>query len=439
LKSYDRSKSRCPIPLILRTIAGISVLCSLVIVLQGQAPAATISGESETIFRMQKINDRNLYPLYEYFRLSGSDDVGERGTLSINAGAWGRADFRDRSGDSNPYGDLQYGYVSYGGNKDNVRINAGRQFIAEGVATERLDGLYLRSDLAAGFGAAAFVGSPVVTQSNFKGGDITYGGRVSQGNPKYYSVGLSALKTDYDNSRIREEQGIDIWAQPLRQVDLSGRSSYNSITSGWMEHAYTVTVTPLDKLRFTANLSKINYKDYFYQVTTSALSLTNGLLNPQEDVLSLGGSIEYMPTKSLRVVADYKNYDYAVAGQAKYYGGKATFSLPESYGGGLSYHRMEGEVDKLRYDEYRIFASKSIGKANITVDLFDVHYEAPINGRRDVYAISAAVGYEVTPALQVSGDVEYSRSTDSDSAVAGLLKLVYRFDMNFGAEGRSKQ
>jgi hypothetical protein len=419
-------------------MGGIAVLCPLIVILHTQAYAVSISGESETIFRMQKINDRNLYPLYEYFRLSGSDSMRGGGTLSVNAGAWGRVDLRDRSGDKNPYGDLQYGYVSYGGNKGNVLINAGRQFIAEGVATERLDGLYLRSDLAAGFGAAAFVGSPVVTQSNFKGGDITYGGRVSQGNPKYYSVGLSALKTDYDNSRIREEQGIDIWVHPLRQVDLSGRSSYNSITSGWMEHAYTVAVTPFEKLRFAANLSKLNYKDYFYQVTTSALSLTNGLLNPREDVLSLGGSIEYTPIKNLRIVVDYKNYDYAVAGEAKYYGGKATFSLPESYGGGLSYHRMEGEIDKLRYDEYRIFASKNIGKASLAVDLFDVRYESPINGRRDTYAISAAVGYEVTPAVQVSADVEYSRTTDSDNAVAGFFKFVYRFDMNFGAEGRSK-
>ena len=413
-------------------------LCSLVIVLHTQANAASLSGESETIFRMQKINDRNLYPLYEYLRLSGSGDFRGMGTVSFNAGGWGRVDLRDRSGDSNPYGDLQYGYVSYGGNKDNLLINAGRQFIAEGVATERLDGLYLRSDLAAGFGAAAFVGSPVVTQSNFKGGDVTYGGRVSQGNPKYYSIGLSALRTDYDNSRIREEQGIDIWVQPLRQVDLSGRSSYNSITSGWMEHAYTVTVTPFEKLRFTANLSKINYKDYFYQVTTSALSLTNGLLNPQEDVLSLGGSIEYTPMKNLRFVADYKNYDYAVAGHAKYYGGKATFSLPEFGAAGVSFHRMDGEVNKLKYSEYRMFASKSIGKANLTVDFFDVQYDSPINGIRNTYAVSAAVGYEVTPALQVSGDVEYSRTTDSDNALAGLFKLVYRFDMNFGAEGRSK-
>ena len=438
MKSYDRSKSRCPIPFVLRMIGGIAVLCSLIIVLQVQVNAASISGESETIFRMQKIDDRNLYPLYEYLRLSGSDNVREQGTISVNAGLWGRTDLRDRSGDSNPYGDLQYGYVSFGGNKDNVLINAGRQFIAEGVATERLDGLYLRSDFAAGFGAAAFVGSPVVTQSNFKGGDITYGGRVSQSNPKYYTVGLSALRTDYDNSRIREEAGIDIWVHPINQVDLSGRSSYNSITSGWMEHAYTVTVTPLDKLRFTANLSKINYNDYFYQVTTTALSLTNGLLNPKEDVLTLGGSLEYTPMKNLRVTVDYKNYDYKVAGQAQYYGAKATFSLPESYAAGLSYHRMAGEIDKLRYEEYRIFGSKSIGPISLTVDFFDVQYESPINGIQDTYALSAAVGYAITPSLQVSGDVGYSRTTDSNNAVTGLFKLVYRFNTNFGAEGRSK-
>ena len=81
MKSYDRSKSRCPIPFVLRMIGGIAVLCSLVISLQMTANAASISGESETIFRMQKIDDRNLYPLYEYLRLSGSGDLRERGTF----------------------------------------------------------------------------------------------------------------------------------------------------------------------------------------------------------------------------------------------------------------------------------------------------------------------------------------------------------------------
>ena len=435
---YKPISKRCLIPFVSRMIRGIAVLCALLVLLQMPANAASLSGESETIFRMQKTYDSNLYPLYEYLRISGSNDVGEKGTLSFGAGGWGRVDLGEKSGDSNPYGDLQYGYVGYGGNKDNLLVNAGRQFIAEGVATERIDGVYLRSDLAAGFGAAAFVGSPVVTQSNFKGGDITYGGRVSQGNPKYYSIGLSALRTDYDSSKIREEEGIDIWARPISQVDLSGRSSYNSITSGWMEHAYTLTVTPLDKLRFVANFSNIYYKDYFHQVTTSALSLTNGILNPKEDVLTLGGSIEYTPIKNLRIVVDYKNYDYEIAGQAQYYGGKATFSLPASYAAGLSYHRMAGEVDKLKYDEYRIFGSKNFGPASIALDIIDVHYESPINGIQNTYAISGAVGYEVTPAWQISADVEFSRTTDSDNAIAGMLKLVYRFDVNFGAEGRAK-
>jgi len=71
-----------------------------------------------------------------------------KGNASFGAGGWGRVDLGEKSGDSNPYGDLQYGYVGYGGNKDNLLVNAGRQFIAEGVATERIDGVYLRSDLA---------------------------------------------------------------------------------------------------------------------------------------------------------------------------------------------------------------------------------------------------------------------------------------------------
>jgi hypothetical protein len=99
---------------------------------------------------------------------------------------------------------------------------------------------------------------------------------------------------------------------------------------------------------------------------------------------------------------------------------------------------MAGEVDKLKYDEYRIFGSKNFGPASIALDIIDVHYESPINGIQNTYAISGAVGYEVTPAWQISADVEFSRTTDSDNAIAGMLKLVYRFDVNFGAEGRAK-
>ena len=51
------------------------------------------------------------------------------------------------------------------------------------------------------------------------------------------------------------------------QLDLTGRSTYNSITSGWMEHSYAASYAPLTTLRLGADYSHINFKDYLASVT----------------------------------------------------------------------------------------------------------------------------------------------------------------------------
>ena len=439
MKGDHKRKSGYESPLA-RMMWVILAVCSLLISTPTPASPASISGESNTIFRMGKTtDDKKLYPLYEYLRFTGENDVGKSGSISFNIGGWGRADLGDKSTDTNPDGDLQYGYLSYRANKNNLLLNAGRQFVAEGVATERIDGLYLRSDLAAGFGAAAFVGSPVITTTDsFKGGDIIYGGRIVQGMPKYYSIGLSALRTDYGGTRLREEEGFDLWLHPFKQVDVVGRSSYNSVTSGWMEHAYNATYSPLESLRFSAHFSNINYKDYFYQVTTTALSLTNGLLDPNEKVTTLGGSVEFSPHKTLTLTVDYKNYDYDIAGQAKYFGGKATFSLADSFVAGIAVHRMDGENSRLRFDEYRVFASKKVGKADLMVDFFAVNYDSAINGIKSTYSASGVFAYAITDNLKLAADVNYMKDTNFDNAVTGLVKVTYAFDKKFGSEGGAK-
>lgn len=435
MRSHDE-KRRWALPFALMLSFGIAFLFFLFVPTAGQA--ASISGETNTILRMGRAaDDRDIYPLYEYLNLGIVNETGG-GSLSGNFGGWGRLDVRDKSADNRTEGAFQYGYISYRGNNNNLQFSAGRQFVAEGVSAERLDGLYLRNDFAGGFGAAAFVGAPVVTESNFKGGDITYGGRVSHSIQQYYSLGLSVLRTDYDSSRIREEGGIDLWLHPFRQIDVAGRSSYNSITSGWMEHAYAITFNPLESLRISADLSRINYRDYFHQVTTSVFSLTNGIIDPKEKLLSLGGSVELIPMAGLVLAADYRNYDYEIAGQAKYYGGKATFSLPESFAAGFSIHRMDGDTAKLRYDEYRLFASKKLGKADITADFFDVRYDSPASGTKNTYSVSAAVGYEIAERWKVAADIDYAKSADFDHEVKGLMKLTYSFDKAFGAEGGAK-
>lgn len=422
-------------PCALKLFGSIMTAGSLLVFSQLAADAATISGASTTILRVQETNqDKNLIPLYEYLNLSVTDAFKD-GTISLHIGGWGRADLGDHSstGDSLK-GDLQYGFLSYRANKNNLQINAGRQFITEGVASEKLDGLYLRSDLATGFTAAAFIGSPAVTEPNFEGGDILYGARVAHGLPGYYSIGLSALKNDAGSDGLREEEGIDLWVQPMKQVDIAGRSSYNSLTDGWMEHAYIASVTPLDKLKLSASLSQINYRDYFHHVTTSALSLTNGILDANEEVLAIGGSVGYSLTKELDVTADYKSFDYDLAGRADYFGGKVTMSLPASLSTGASYHRMQGESERLRYHECRVYVAKKLGQADLTLDFIDIHFDDSINGMHNTYAFAAAVGYDVTKGVRVAADVDYLRSPDFDHEVKGLLKATYAFD--FGKEGK---
>lgn len=443
MKSHDSRRSPVAISRqALRMAGGIAAVCTLFVSAPVSADTTAISAESNTILRMGKTDfqgSKDLFPAYEYLRLSVTDTNKDGATTSLHIGGWARGDLGDKTArDRYTDADLQYGYLSYQGAKNNLTINAGRQFVTEGVATERLDGLYLRNDFAAGFSAAAFVGSPVVTEPNFKAGDVVFGGRISQSMYKYYTIGASALRSNSDGSLYREEEGVDIWLHPLKQIDVTGRSSYNSATNGWMEHAYNLSYAPLDNLRLSGELSNINYKDYFYRVTTSALSFTNGIIDPNEKVLAIGGSIAYTPAKIFTVIGDYKNYKYDIAKSADYFGVKATLSLPESFVAGLSVHRMDGQTDKLRYKEIRLFASKKIDRLDLTGDLIALGYDSSMNGVKNAYTVAGAASYEINHSLKVGADVDYSRNPDFNNEVKGLIKLTYVFDTKRAAEGRAK-
>jgi hypothetical protein len=399
----------------------------------------SVSGESSTIVRMRTTTDnKDLYPAYEYLRIGLTNKLSDGSTLGLSLGAWGRVDLADKSTDKYSDADLQYFFASYQAAKSNAVLSLGRQFITEGVAAERIDGLYVRSDLSEGFGAAAFAGQAVITEPNYKGADLVYGARVSHSMPKLYTIGVSALKSEADlNSRYREEEGIDLWVHPIQMVDLTGRSSYNSITSGWMEHAYTLTVTPSTNLRISTGITNINYTDYFHNMTTKALSLTNGIITPGEELLSFGLGASYNFLKSFTVSADYKNYNYDIAGSADYFGGKLAYSSPEIITAGFGYHRMEGANDRLRYDEYRLYALKKIGHIEMAADIFNISYDKSINGVKNSFALTGSAGYEINEKLKAGADLAYSRTPDFDREVRALVKLTYLFDTKF-SDGRGK-
>jgi hypothetical protein len=219
---------------------------------------------------------------------------------------------------------------------------------------------------------------------------------------------------------------------------VTGRSTYNSITNGWMENSYAAAYTPLSTLNFGADYSRINLKDFLANVTTSALSITNPILSLNNKQTGVGVNASYTGFKNLTLAADYKFYSYDQSGNATYFGGKASYSFPEALVVGAGIHRMDGGVDLLRYTEFRAFASKKIGHADLTIDATNVNYDREINGINNSYVITAAAGYEINRKLKIGADIEYSRNPDFDSEFRGLVKATYTFDTKFAAEGGKK-
>lgn len=401
----------------------------------------SVTGESSTILRFRTtVDSKDLYPAYEYLKLNTSGKLSDGSTLGLYFGGWGRVDLGDRSTDKYSETDLQYLYASYRLANNNTSVNIGRQFVTEGVAAEKIDGLYVRGDLIAGLSAAAFVGKAVTTETDLQGGKAIYGTRVSLSNPNIYSIGLSALKSESSqNARYREEEGFDIWLHPVKNIELTGRSSYNSITSNWMEHSYTLSATPLKNLNISTSLNSINYTDYFYHMTTNALSLNNGFIQPGETMNALGVAASYNLPKNLTLSADYKRYSYDIAGDADYYGINCKYSSPEIVTAGFGMHRMDGSTPRLRYLETRLYALKKIGAFDISADLFNIDFDNKISGVKDSFSLTGSGGYELNKQLKLAANVEYSRSPDFDREVKALVKLTYLFDTNIGQGGNKSE
>lgn len=419
-------------PLGMRMVSAAALLSLIVLSIPGLSRAASLSGDSSTYVQSrEELDGSKILGAYEYLDFA-VQDIGNE-TVSFHTGGWVRQDFQSEEFGKKSNSDLQYSYLSFKSKTDNTVVNLGRVMVFEGVATERVDGAYARTDLKGGFGVSAFGGSPVETDINAPGNNVIYGGRLTHQVGDVYKIGISALKEEKDSQDYRKEEGIDIWVHPIDKVDITGRSSYNDITKGWMEHTYVLMLGPFSNLRFDTTASWINYDDYFFRATTSALSVVSGLIIDDEKVRILGEAASYQATDNVSIIADYKNFDYSIEGDANYYGGMAKYSVSGSGGAGIGYHRMNGDTNKLRYNEYRIYGYKNLGKFDLTADVLDVVYASPINGVKDSYSGSLAAQYDLTEAWKLGADVEYSHDPDFNRDVRGFVKLLYHFGAKGGA------
>jgi hypothetical protein len=399
----------------------------LLVLVPFDAPAASLGGSSNTYIQGRELPDgKKLVPLFEYLNFSVQDMAG--GPVSAHFGGWYRYDLNEQTTNK----DVQYGYLSFKSKAANSMVNLGRIMVAEGVAAERVDGIYARTDLWGNFGVSAFGGIPVETEIDLPGNNVIYGARLSHQLPGVYRIGVSALKEEKNNEDFRKEEGVDLWLRPVNKVELLGKSNYNMITKEWMEHTYVLVLGPFASLRLNTTASLINYKSFFTGATSAAFFFQPGVIDPNEKVRTLGEEISYGVTGNLNVSVDYNAFDYEIAGNAKKFGGNVRYSVVNSGGAGLSIHAMDGDTDLLKYVEYRVYGYKKIGKADITLDALDVAYKTARNNVKDAYSVTLAAAYEVKERLKVGADVEYAKNPDFDKDVRGFLKLIYQFDLGYG-------
>lgn len=391
--------------------------------------AVDVTGASSSyVMARERVDSTKLLTGYEYLNFA-VQNIGNE-TISAHFGGWANFDFKEETGDA----DLQYAYVSYRSNAHNAVVNLGRVMVFDGLAAERVDGLYARTDLAGGIGLSVFGGSPVETGANLPGNSMIYGGRISHRNAGLYTIGVSYLNEDKNSDVWRQEGGVDLWFRPASSVELTGKSSYNLETSGWMEHSYYLALGPFDRLRLNTEASRINYEDYFSGATTSLFRiLAGGPLAPEESVTTVGETVTLAITDTASASWNFKKYNHEQAGDARSYGVSANLSVPRAGGMGVSVQRTAGESARLCYYQYRLYGFLKSGKSDIALDIVNVKYDETINGIAAASSATLGVGRELTEKLKIGADVEYAKNPDFDKEVRVFAKMVYNFDFASGS------
>lgn len=412
-----------------RGFIGLLVLSLLVFPVASQA--SSVIGESNTYVQSRQAADgTHILGAYEYLDFLAQNEKNE--DVTFNIGGWLRYDINGNEFNKRSDTDLQYGYLSYKGKSSNTIVNVGRVMVSEGVAAERLDGVYARTDLVGNFGLSAYGGSPVEYGIDLPGDNVIYGTRLTHQVANLYRVGISFLKEEKNSQDFRKEEGIDLWVRPVDKVEIMGNSKYNAVTSDWASHYYYLVLGPFANVRLSTEASQINYKDYFIGASTSAFSFQPGILDPNEKARILGEEIAYDVTDKVSLSANYKAYTYTIAGHAQYFGGDVKYRMTSSSGTGLSIHKMDGGTDALRYTEYRAYGYTKFGKLGLTLDVMDVAYAAPINNVKDAYTVAAIATYDMTERLRMGADVEYSKNPDYDKDIRTFFRLTYKFDTTSG-------
>lgn len=410
--------------------------------------AADVTADSATIFRFESrdlngAKKETLLPATQFLGLD-AEKLAD-GNLSLHLYGWGRADLADKSYSSSATdGSITYGYLQYRFTEAGADLRAGRFFVREGIVNEQVDGVSARTGLPYGFVLSAFGGAPVHTRHLFGEtsdgkGDSIFGGRAGYRYKGMFEVGLSGVYegtaptlTAYSNGSHRLVGG-DVWYRPHRIVEIAGHTSYNPETDGIAEHSYLLTLKPAARLTVSGEFNEQHQRSYLY-----AWSMFSGAaLNPSDRSRSVGGSASYAINATLELAADYKHYSREF-GTADRYGADARVTyLNGSVRGGIGYHYLRADEGFAisanpsgSYQELRAYALHDTKGYFAAVDALGYFFKEKIYNESSAWETQVSLGYHLTPALALSGDLSYGRNPQFTEEVKGLLRLTYNMTLS---------
>jgi hypothetical protein len=427
----------------------LTVTTLMLVLLPLPAAAADLGVSGTTLVRIEErrtpgFSSQTLVPATQYLDIDARNMAD--GNLSLHLDAWGRGDLGDKStGKGKTDGDLSSAYLRYVFPLANAEVKAGRFKVFDSGVIEAINGVSARADLLPayeGMALSLFSGTPVkLDRSNDNKGDYIAGGRLSYsykgllelGGSMVHEGGMDRNGPNTNVKDYRQTVGGDIWLTPHSMVSLTGRSYYNTATSGFAENSYLLNIKPIPPLTVSLLFNQYNFRDYF-----SASNLRS-LFNPDtnESYTDYGTRITYLLNKQVEMTVDFKHYQRDSKGDSSKFGGECRLALLDNrLRSGFSWHRLAGSGNINSYHEIRAYALYNTASYSASIDAITQRYDSAIDTRRSAFETIASLGYRIMPELALSGDLSYGSNPRMTEEVKALLRLSFNYSVTSKGAGK---
>jgi len=457
--------------------------------LAGAVSAQEVTAQSSTFLRFlnEPVPRITRGDQIQAIQFLGIDATGlQSDNLSLHLMGWGFGDLgRASRHEGTSDGDLSYGYLKYRFGKANAEVQAGRFTVAQAGGFEWVDGVSGRADLRGGFTVSAFGGRPVwfrglgePNQTDYQyQRDFIAGARVGKRFTGFGEVGMSFLQdgskpaselglpSAYDYTRRRA--GVDFRVLVPGGIDLTGRTVWDlakrhdgvvnpGSDSRIAEHEYTASGRIGSMVGLQGEYVARNFRSYFAGTTLPTL------FKPTETgtFKAYTGKVTVEAAENLQVLVDYRHSSREVYGDANRVGAEARWKVPSrNLATGFGVHRVSAADAVLPIDtglaslpgtkvaafglshlELRAWGMLEKAPWSLSLDGLYHHFDdakhPALAGRSYEYEVIASLGYQVSQAFRVAGDLSLGENPMYRHEAKGLLRIEYRFGTASKKEGK---